>query len=292
MGEDETLLRLSASLTLWWGARGLWRENDTWVTVALERASPSSPPIPLMMLLREASTLARRAGDYRRAEALTAEWLQLAEEEGEADEDQLLMAMNSAAFNALEQGDVEGARAQFAAIGKRADMVGNRRLVAFATVNLGAVALESRDFESSLEYSANAAELFREIGDDGGVWTSLDSCGWSAIALSDLRRAEDSFREALLVVGRVGAKRAVGQSACGLGATLIALHEPERGVQLIGAAGALFEEVGRGLDDELMEGIRERAVAEARAVLGADAFAAAWARGEAMTLEEIVELAS
>jgi predicted ATPase len=291
-GEDEILLRLTATLGHWWGARGLLQEEDRWLAVALERGSPSSLPETRMILLREACVLARLAGDYPRAEALTAEWLQLAEEKGGADEDQLLKAMNSAAFNALEQGDVEGARSQFVAIGKRADEVGNRDMVAFATVNLGAVAWRSRDFQSSLEYSANAAALFRELGDDGGVWTSLDTCGWSAIALSDLPRAEGFLREAFMIAGRLGARRPAAQSACGLGASLIGLHEADRGAQLIGAAVSLLEELGLGLDDELQEQIRDRAVAEGRAALGAEAFDTAWARGEAMTLDEMVELAS
>jgi tetratricopeptide (TPR) repeat protein len=289
-GEDEILLRLTAALGHWWRARGLWQEADTWLAVALGRGSPSSPPVTRMILLRYACGRAQTTGDYPRADALVREWLQLAAQE--KDEGWLLMAMNSAAFNALGQGDVEGARSQFVAMGKRADEIGNRRMVAFATINLGEVAWRSRDFQSSLEYSARAVELFRKLGDDGGVWTALDTCGWSAIALPDPLRAEEFFREALPIAGRLRAIPRAADSACGLGATLIALQDAERGAQLIAAAGSLLDVLGVGLEDELMEEIRDRAVAEGRAALGEDAFAAAWARGEAMTLEEIVELAS
>jgi predicted ATPase len=289
-GEDETLLGLTAALGNWWGARGLWQEQDTWLAVALQRASSSSPPATRMTLLRGACIRAGRKGDYASAGSLATEWLQLAEEAG--DEEEVLRAMNSAALMAAHQGEVESARSQFVAIRERAAETGNRSMVAFATVNLGAVAWEAGDFQSSLEYSAHAAALFRELGDDGGVWTSLDTCGWSAIALSDLPRAEGFLREAFLIAGRLGARRPAAQSACGLGASLIGLHEADRGAQLIGAAVSLLEELGLALDDERLEQIRDRAVAEARAALGAEAFAAAWARGEAMTLEEMVAFAS
>jgi hypothetical protein len=69
---------------------------------------------------------------------------------------------------------------------------------------------------------------------------------------------------------------------------VIALQDAERGAQLLSASGALFAEVGTDLQDTLQEHMRDRAAAEAEAALGADAFTVAWARGEGMTLEEIV----
>ena len=66
------------------------------------------------------------------------------------------------------------------------------------------------------------------------------------------------------------------------------MNEEERGAQLFGAAAALREELDVGMYDERQGLLCERAVAAAKAALGEDAFAAAWARGEAMTPEEIV----
>ena len=47
--------------------------------------------------------------------------------------------MNSAALNASEQGDLDKARAELVAIGDRAREIGDRMMVAFATINLGMV---------------------------------------------------------------------------------------------------------------------------------------------------------
>ena len=54
-----------------------------------------------------------------------------------------------------------------------------------------------------------------------------------------------------------------------------------------------FALLGRGqqLRPEQEEQSHQRAVADAKAALGDDAFAAAWARGEAMTPDEIVAFA-
>jgi hypothetical protein len=196
--------------------------------------------------------------------------------------------MNAAAYNAADQGELERAGSEFAEVKRRAEEVGDRDMMAFAAVNLGMVAWRSEDFESSLELQAAAVELFRENRDDVGVATSLMGCGWAAIALADAARAEGLFREALPIAGRVGWIRGVADAACGLGVASIVLGAAHRGVKLLGAGGALLDEDGRDLQDELQEQIRDRAVAEVEDALGADAFAAAWACGEAMTLEEIV----
>ena len=63
-----------------------------------------------------------------------------------------------------------------------------------------------------------------------------------------------------------------------------ARHEDGRGAELLGAGASLREEIERGLDSEVLEQLHDQAVADARAALGEEAFAAAWARGPAMTL--------
>jgi predicted ATPase len=288
-GEYEILIGLVNHLAMFWARRGHWQEVDAWLDVALEHA-PAAPTEDWMSVLRWASMRAASTGDYPRSDELVAEWLRLAEQAG--DESQVLRAMNSAAANASEQGQLDRARSEFVAIRERADELGAREMVAFAVVNLGEVEWRARDFPTSLEYSTTAVELFRRLGDDGGVTTALEACGWAALALSDLPRAQGFFRESLLMAGRMGWVRGAAQSATGLAATLVALREPERAAELLGAAATLFEQLGVGLDEELMEKLRDRALADAETALGADAFGAATARGEAMTLEEIVAFAT
>jgi predicted ATPase len=284
---DEVLLRLTAVLGFVLPVLGYDQEADAWIALALERAS--SPVKTRMHVLRAASIRAASARDYERSDAYVAEWRSLAEQMG--DEDELLRAMNSAALNAGEQGKFDTARAQFVEIEARAREIGSHYLVAFAVVNLGEVAWRARDFRASLDYAAKALPLFRELRDDFGVASALELSGWSSLDLQDPVPARARFREALAVVARMGHKRRVAVLAAGLAASLVALHEEERAAQLLGAAASLLEEIGRGLEHELVEEIHERAVSDAKAALGEEAFAAAWARGEGMTVDEIVALA-
>jgi non-specific serine/threonine protein kinase len=284
---DEVLLRLVAALASFWPGRGYYRECDLWFPLALERG-PSLAEAR-MKVLRAASLRAAGRGDYRLSDAYILEWRSLAEQAG--DEGQVLLAMNSAALNSSEQGDLKTARAELIAIGGRAREIGDLMMVAFSAINLGMVARQAGDIQAALEYSNRAVELFRELGDDGGVATALGSCGWSSLELSDPDHAEASFREALTLACGLAWKRGVAVNAAGLGAALVAAGKAERAAQLFGAAAAIHEELGIFFDDALEEQVHERAVAAAKAALGDDAFDDAWVRGEAMTPEEIVAFA-
>ncbi len=285
--DDEALLRLAAALAKYWVSRGLYQEADMWLTLALERAS--APVDARMEALRSAAGRSAAAGDFARSDALTAEWLSLAKKTG--NEHQVLLAMNSAASNAHDRGELENARAQFVAIGGRAREIDDRAIVAFATINLGSVAWRLGDLRASLDYSMAAVELFRDLGDDTGVATALEDCGWNSLGLADPVRGASWFREALLLAGRLGWMYGIAGNGAGLGAALIDRQQEERGTVLLGGAAALREEFGIALPDERKLQVQEGAVAAAKAALGEEAFAAAWVRGEAMTPEEIVAFA-
>ena len=178
---DEVLLRLVAALTQFWPRRGYYGEADSWFPLALDadrhrrRHECRCCAVPPCARRQRETTTAR-----------TRTWLSgAASPSSTGDEGQLLRAMNSAALDASEQGDLDRARAEFVAIGERAREIGDRMMVAFVTINLGMVAWEGRDFQTALEYSERAVDLFRELGDLGGVATALGTCGWSNLALSD-----------------------------------------------------------------------------------------------------------
>jgi len=288
--EDEIRLRLTASLEYYWRARGLYQEQDAWNALALERGS-SSARARMSVLNFASARAANREQDWARANALVAEWLRIAEQE--RDEHEVLRAMNAAALHATYSGDFDEARRRFTAVGKRAAVAGDSMIMAFVTVNLSVLAWGSGDFNAGIEYAADAAKLFRELGEENGVAVALSNGAWCALALSDPARAAGDFQEALGSVARHGALRS-GQflsHLSGFAASLVALHVVETGVHLLGAAEALREEVDVGLQEEGEKRISDNAIAAAKAALGDDAFAAAWERGEAMTPEEAMALA-
>jgi hypothetical protein len=75
-----------------------------------------------------------------------------------------------------------------------------------------------------------------------------------------------------------------------LAAVACAQGQPERGAHLLGAVAAL--RAGLGLPVPPSErAAQEHAVAAAHAALGEDAFAAAWAKGQSMSLEHAIAYA-
>jgi predicted ATPase len=282
--EGDVLMRLAAALSHFWLAHSHTQEAEHWISLVLERGV--SPAGARMIVLRTACIIAESRRDWERCDALVDEWRRLAEQEG--NEYEVLRAMNSAALNAAEKGDFEGARAQFAIVAERAREMGARDLVAFVAVNLAEVAWMSGDYHSAIEQATEALPLFREYGDEGGILACLLMCSWSALAIGDPARGAEFFRQELAIAGRLGARRRVFVATSGLAAAHVGLNEEERGAQLFGAAASLREDLDVGLYYERQELLCEQAVAEAKAALGEDAFGAAWARGEAMAPEEIV----
>jgi hypothetical protein len=157
------------------------------------------------------------------------------------------------------------------------------------TVNVGLAALGSGDYRASLDYSLEAAGLFRGLEDETGIVVALLNAGWSALVLGDVGLAEESLREAVVVAGRLGASHRIADGALALGAVFVAKHDLERGVHVLSAAASLREELGVGFNDTVEERIHDRAVADAKAALGEEAFAAAWARGQALQPDQVVE---
>jgi len=286
-GEDELLLRLAAALANFWDTRAFYRELDVWLPLALERGS--SPASARIKVLNWASIRAHARNEWARSEVLIREWRSLAEQEG--NEHEVLAAMISEGINALQRSEFDSARAQFAAIAERARETGDRKMLAGATMNLGSVDYRTGDFRAARDHSLAGLKLFRELGRDFEVAIALANCGWFSLSLGEPARAEEFFLESVAVFDQLGAIGGVVGNLPGLASALVALHHEDRAAQMLGAAASLRIELGVGFNDADEEEVNDRAVAEARAALGEEAFAAAWARGEAMTAEGILAFA-
>ena len=286
-GADEVLLRLAAALVNHWRGRGQIDEEETWLALSLARGS--SPARARMKVLRRAGGRAVESGEHARADVLIAQARSLAEEE--RDEIQVLRAMDVAALNTAARGDLDLARVQLAALRERASEIGDRSGVARADVSLSDICRESGDLEAALDYAEEAVELCGELGNHYGLGLALGNSGDLALRRSDLLRAEDFFREACAVLARIDAIHlVVGWCMPGLAAALVA-RQADSAAQLLGAAASLREELGIGFAEDYARQLHDRAAADAKAALGDDACRAAWARGEAMTVEESVNFA-
>jgi hypothetical protein len=100
-------------------------------------------------------------------------------------------------------------------------------------------------------------------------------------------QAATCFAEGLALSREIGYRYGIAFNLAGMAGVAAAGGRPERSARLFGAAQALFDAMGQVV--ELVDRIeydRNREIA--RAQLGGEAFAAAWAAGRALSLEQAI----
>jgi hypothetical protein len=98
------------------------------------------------------------------------------------------------------------------------------------------------------------------------------------------------YKESLTLGREVGDKRHVGTTLDGLAALAASQGETTRVARLLGAAKSLYESVGSMPDSPDLV-VRNRALALAQGSLSEEAFAAAFAEGQEMTLDQAADYA-
>ena len=99
--------------------------------------------------------------------------------------------------------------------------------------------------------------------------------------------ATKHFTEALVSCRDLGDRTGTAWCLAGLAGVAALDEEPERAARLWAAAEALRQSIG-AREAPASRATRERLIAQAREQLGEAAFAAAWAEGQKMTMEEAI----
>ena len=107
-----------------------------------------------------------------------------------------------------------------------------------------------------------------------------------SLAHGDQEGALAAYRESLEVAWDRGERRFLADPIAAIASVIVERGQAERAARLLAAAAALREEIGAPQGWERR--VHERAEAAAQAELSPEAFAAAWAAGEALPLEEAV----
>jgi hypothetical protein len=110
--------------------------------------------------------------------------------------------------------------------------------------------------------------------------------GETALALGDTVAATTYFTQSLRICRRLG-DPAIAWSLAGLASVAALCGQPERAARLAGAVEILREATGKR-SAPASRANYERAVASARSQLDEATFAAAWAQGRAMSLDQAV----
>jgi len=133
--------------------------------------------------------------------------------------------------------------------------------------------------------NAEAAGLYRERGNRGGLQYALDNLGWAALMRGDQEHAEVLHRESLALSRQLGDQLVAAEALDGLACSASARGEAERVARLFGAAEALREAVGYRQEPR-EHALREPYLVAARPRLSEARWDAAWAEGGGLGLEE------
>jgi non-specific serine/threonine protein kinase len=189
-----------------------------------------------------------------------------------------------------KQGDPAAARANFAESLDIYRELGEQGGTASVLHSLGRVSLDEGGHAAARAYFEQSLVIFREIGDRLCVANNLFGLGRVAKALGDRVLAWTYHQESLVLYQEIGDPSVMTISLETLASLGAEDGKPELAVALWATAEALRAKIGAArLLEETEE--HDRAVAEVRRSLGAEAFAASWTAGRAMTMEEAVALA-
>jgi non-specific serine/threonine protein kinase len=284
---SEKGLRLAAALGRFWHHLNYFREGHSWLEKMLQRSKPESTAWRAQAL-QELGGMLMREGDFIRAQSLFEESLAISRELG--DLPVICHALGQLGNIRGMTGDYGGARAFYQEsliVARKADY---KRAMAGSLTGLGSVARMQGDFSAAQSFYEESLATRRELGDQRAVSTTLLGLGSVAELQGDCVTARSCYAEALVIDCDIGDKLGVAYLLEGFASIAKTQGFAKRAAQLFGQADALREAIGAPLAPvERPE--YERDIAAVRAALSEEEFAAAWAQGRAMTLEQAIECA-
>jgi tetratricopeptide (TPR) repeat protein len=217
-------------------------------------------------LLEEAVALRRQAGD-RQGLNSSLNWL----------------------GNALIVSDPERASVIHAEVLESRRASGDERGVAGSLVNLGLTALARDDTAEAAQLLDQAASMARSNGDGYMLTLTLTYLAWTAVVQGDDEGAARWLREGMASV------RSFRHMHVAFLVAAVLTHaegRPRDAIRLIAAADAAADRAGRqAIPFPSYAAIRDEHLGALRAMLGEEAFAAAWVKSQALGVDAAFALA-
>ena len=320
-------LGLAWALYRFWQRGGHVSEGRDWLARALARSALSDGETRAR-LLNAAGVLARTHGDNPPARSFFEESLAIYRRLG--DRGGLANALHNLGSVIRYEGDYERAAVLLDESVALWRVVGDRWGLAHALTIQGGVARDLGEDGAATALYEESLALLREVEDPWSVATQLGELGILVHEQGDRDRATSLFTQYLAIRRGLGDRMGTAWAFAKLGRVAHEQRDCERSSELYSQALRLYREIGNrwgpivcveglaalaastgrprrsaslfGAAEVLREAIREplppperawlhQAVTAARALLADEDFAAAWAEGRAMTLEQAVAYA-
>jgi predicted ATPase/DNA-binding SARP family transcriptional activator len=290
----ESGLRLADALYWLWLRYGYPLEDS----LSLERALVRDTAAPVPLRARALLHAAQLARDWGRSESAASylqsarlayeEVLNLAQIAG--DRKGAAEAILVLARVAFEMGDMDAAWSHGLEARQRLAELGNQTGVVRSLGVLSDVSQSRGDRQGVRSLQEERLALSRELGSPGVLIHALGSMGHLMRDEGDYARARSLYQESLVLRHELSDRIAVAQSLEDLAVLAGRERQADRAIRLLGAGEAFCETLGVRPPAAIVAEY-ERTVTEGRAALSGAAFAAAWAEGRAMSIEQAIEYA-
>jgi predicted ATPase len=261
-------------------------------SVALSREMGDKQNLALSLLCLGMSVF--NPGDCAAARSLWEEGLAICREVG--DKRHTAWFLVHLELMVYEQGDYPLARAHSEESLAIFREVGDLWGVAVSLGRLAHIACAQEEYEAARSLYEQSLALLQAQGNRGHIATTLEGLGDLARRQGDHRTASELYGKSLVIRRELGERQLIPECLEALAEVAEAQRHSERAVRLRAAAEGLREAMGApgshavgarpadGVDDDPRE-------AAARLGLGEEAFAAAWAAGRALSLEDAIAFA-
>lgn len=249
--------------------------------------------------LNDAGTGAVYRGEYALAQAHLEESVATAraavDQAGDAAERRRMQACEAEGMSRLSwlanlQADYATARFHAEAALSLARTVGEPWLIARALNMLGDAFLGEGDIAAARSLLEESLTMHQQVSERWITAYTLDHL--ARVALTEARHpeAQTRFAESLMLRQEAGDVAMIARSLEGMAALAAARAEPERAVRLAGAADALRQTIGAPLhpQDRVW---RDRWLEPVRSVVEEETVRRAWTSGEALSMEQALDLA-
>lgn len=169
------------------------------------------------------------------------------------------------------------------------EIIGDKRRLAVTLDLLGCVTREMANYDQATDFSSQSLELERELGDRWGVAASLNNLGHIKLRQGVYAASKQFYLESLAVSRELGEKH-IGSPLENLGRLALVQGNTVRAVQLYAAAEKLRQQ-SNSLREEAEQATYNETINQAHELLNPTEFEAAWATGQALTLNQAIILA-
>ena len=185
------------------------------------------------------------------------------------------------------QGDYARAEPLYDECRALAQQLHARAIEGDALIHLGNLARYQADYDRAAAYYDAGLALLRDVGDQPRIASVMQDQGYLAHQRGDQPGATVLLNASLARCRELVDPRLSVWCLAGLGRVAVAQGQLERAAQLFGTTAALFDLFDPRMDPTDLADY-ECAVAVTRGQLDAATFAAAWATGRAVTLEQVI----